>query len=269
VEQDKVGDGKGMTEQTQNTESQATVRPMFFNKLMTLDRVLHADMKLDTQSGYGFAAKTHLIPITVAEFRFVARQYPIIFSSGEIPMPFAVVGLRENTNLMVDDDGKWRARSYIPAAVHTYPFILLPIQKDSNEVSVVIDPLAASLGDKGEALFLDGKATPILDRIVQLTTHFRAGMMATIAFGKAIAEAGLLTPRGVELVLLDGSKFRIDNFLTLDPEKFNKLANNVFLRWRKDGNLLPAYQYFQSVDSWSAIADLEGDRRAASQAAKP
>jgi hypothetical protein len=252
-----------MTEQTQNTESQAGARPMFFNKLMTLDRELHADMKLDTQSGYGFAAKTHLIPITIAEFRFVARQYPIIFSSGEIPMPFAVVGLRENTNLMVDDEGKWRWRSYIPAAVHTYPFILLPIRKDSNEVSVVIDPLAASLGDKGEALFVDGKATPILDRIVQLTNHFRAGMMATIEFGKTIAQAGLLTPRGVELVLQDGSKFRIDNFLTLDPEKIDKVANNIFLRWRKEGDLTLIYQYLQSMDSWSTIADLESDRRAA------
>jgi hypothetical protein len=257
-----------MTEQIQNTGSQATARPMFFNKLMTLDRELHAGMKLDTQSGYGFAAKTHLIPITIAEFRFVARQYPIIFSSGEIPMPFAVVGLRENTNLMVDDEGKWRRRSYIPAAVHTYPFILLPIRKDSDEVSVVIDPLAPSLGETGEALFLDGKATPILDRIVQLTSHFRTGMMQTIAFGKMIAEAGLLTPRGVELVLQDGSKFRIDNFLTLDPEKIDKVANNIFLRWRKDGWLLPIFQYLQSMDSWSTIADLESDRRATTAAAK-
>jgi hypothetical protein len=257
-----------MTEQTQNTESQAGVRPMFFNKLMTLDRELHADMKLDTQFGYGFAAKTHLIPVTIAEFRFVSRQYPIIFSSGEIPMPFAVVGLKENTNLMVDDKGEWRRRTYIPAAVHTYPFILLPIKKDSNEVSVVIDPLAPALGDKGEALFVDGKATPILDRIVHLTTHFRTGMMATIAFGKAIAEAGLLTPRGVELALQDGSKFRIDNFLTLDPDKIDKAANNIFLRWRKEGWLLPIFQYMQSMDSWTTIADLESDRRAAAAAAK-
>ena len=257
-----------MTEQTQNTEGQTMARPMFFNKLMTLDRELHADMKLDTQSGYGFAAKTHLIPITIAEFRFVARQYPIIFSNGEIPMPFAVVGLRENTNLMVDDEGKWRWRSYIPAAVHTYPFILLPIKKDSDEVSVVIDPQAPSLGETGEALFLDGKATQILDRIVQLTSHFRAGMMKTIAFGKMVAEADLLTPRGVELVLQDGSKFRIDKFLTLDPEKIDKVANNVFLRWRKDGWLLPIFQYLQSMDSWSTIADLESDWRAATAAAK-
>ncbi|MDB5359381.1 MAG: SapC family protein [Rhodospirillales bacterium] len=257
-----------MTEQTQNTGTPAAARPMFFNKLITLDRELHANTKLNTQSGYGFAAKTHLIPITIAEFRFVARQYPIIFSTGEIPMPFAVVGLRENTNLMVDDEGKWRGRSYIPAAVHTYPFILLPIKKDSDEVSVIIDPEAPSLGDTGEALFVDGKATPILDRIVQLTSHFRAGMMQTITFGKMIAEAGLLTQRGVELVLQDGSKFRIDNFLTLDPEKIDKVANNIFLRWRKDGWLLPIFQYLQSMDSWSAIADLEGDRRAAAAAAK-
>jgi len=239
---------------------------MFFNKLVTLDRQLHADLKFDTTAGFKFAAKTHLVPIAVTEFRFVARQYPIIFSTGEIPMPFAVVGLRENTNLMVDEDGKWRHRSYIPGAIHTYPFILLPVTKDSDEVSVIIDPEATSLGTTGEALFVDGKATPVLDRIVELTQYFRAGMLRTTAFGKMLAEHDLLTQRGVELILNDGSKFRVDNFLTLDPEKIDKVANNVFLRWRKEGWLWPLFQYMQSMDAWSMIADLESDRRAAAKA---
>ena len=257
-----------MTEQTQNKESQASARPMFFNRLMTLDRELHANMKLDTTGGFAFAARTHLVPITVSEFRFVARQYPIIFSAGQIPMPFAVVGLRENTNLMVDANGQWRTRAYIPGAIHTYPFILLPIAKNSDEVSLVIDPDAPSLGDTGEALFVDGKPTPVLNRVIELTQHFRAGMMRTIAFGKAIAEASLLVPRGVELVLQDGSKFRIDNFLTLDPEKIDAVANNVFLRWRKEGLLLPIFQYLQSMDSWTTLADLESEHRLAAAAAK-
>ncbi|GGF40210.1 peptidase [Aliidongia dinghuensis] len=253
-----------MTEEKQSSGSQATAaRPMFFNRLMTLDRELHANMKLNTNAGFGFAAHTHLIPITIAEFRFVARQYPIIFSAGEIPMPFAVVGLRENTNLMVNESNQWRNRTYIPGAVHTYPFILLPIAKDSNEVSVVIDPDAASLGEIGEALFKDGTPTPILSRIIELTNHFRAGMMKTIEFGKMIAAAELLVPRGVELLLQDGSKFRIDNFLTLDGAKIDGIANNIFLRWRKDGWLLPLFQCLQSLDSWSMLADLESDRRAA------
>ena len=256
-----------MTEQTQNKGTQFTNKPLYFNRMMTLDRELHADMKFDTNAGFGFAAKSHLIPISIYEFRFVARQYPIIFSNEPIPMPLAVVGLRADKNLLVDDAGKWRLRSYIPACVHTYPFILLPIAKDSDEVSVIIDPEAASLGDKGEALFADGKPTEVLNRIIQLTQHFRAAMAKTMAFGKMIAEADLLSRRGVELTLLDGSTFRIDNFLALDPEKIDKVANNVFLRWRKDGWLPPIYQYLQSIDSWSPLADLENDRRAAIAAA--
>jgi len=256
-----------MTEQVQNTGNPTAVRPMFFNKLATLDRELHKELKFDTKAGYGFAAHTHLIPITIMEFRFVARQYPIIFSTGEVPMPFAVVGLRENTNLMVEADGSWRYRSYIPGAVHTYPFILLPVMKDSDQVSVVIDPEAKSLGAVGEPLFADGKSTAILDRIVEFTSHFRAGMLRTIQFGKMIAEQELLTQRGVELTLNDGSKFRIDNFLTLDPDKIDKAANNIFLRWRKEGSLLPMFQYMQSMDAWSTLADLESDRRAANKAA--
>jgi hypothetical protein len=258
-----------MTVETQTTAGQATAaRPTFFNRLMTLDRAIHADLKVDPNSGFAFASQTNLIPVAITEFRFVARHYPIIFSVGQIPMPFAVVGLRDNTNLMIDDQGKWRNRTYIPGAVHTYPFILLPTSKDSNEVSVVIDPDAASLGTVGEPLFVDGKATPVLDRIVQLTQNFRAGILKTIEFGKVIADADLLTQRGVELVLQDGSKFRVDNFLMLDPEKIDKVANNIFLRWRKEGWLVPMFQYLQSLDSWTMLGDIESERRAAAAAAK-
>jgi hypothetical protein len=257
-----------MTEQTPNNETQFAGKPLYFNRLMTLDRELHANLKIDPNAGFAFAAKSHLIPISIFEFRFVARHYPIIFSNDPIPMPLAVVGLQADTNLLVDAEGKWRLRSYIPACVHTYPFILLPVRKDSDEVSVIIDPDAASLGDQGEALFADGKSTPVLDRVVQLTSYFRAGMAKTIEFGKMVAEHDLLVRRGVELILQDGSKFRIDNFLALDQEKMEKVANNIFLRWRKDRWLLPMYQYLQSIDAWSPLADLESDRRAALAAAK-
>jgi len=257
-----------MTEQTPNTVAQFSGRPLYFNRMMTLDRELHAGLKLDTNAGYGFAATSQLIPISIFEFRFVARHFPIIFSNEPIPMPIAVVGLQQGTNLAVGPDGKWRLRTYIPGCVHTYPFILAPVTQGSDEVSVIIDPDAASLGDTGEPLFADGKATAVLDRIVQLTSYFRAGMAKTIAFGKMIAEADLLTRKGVELILLDGSKFRIDNFLTLDPDKIEKVANNVFLRWRKEGWMLPIHQCLQSIDSWSPLADLESDRRAAAAKAK-
>jgi hypothetical protein len=258
-----------MTEQTPKTGTATATRPMFFNKLITLDRNLHADLKFDTKAGYKFAAKTHLIPITVPEFRHVPRDYPIIFSPGEIPMPFAVVGLKEGTNLFVDADGKWRNRTYIPAAVYTYPFILLPVTKDSDELSVIIDPEASSLGTEGEPLFVGDKTGPIMERIVQLTHHFRTGMMRTIAFGKLIAEHKLLTARTVDLSLRDGSKFRLDNFLMLDPEKIDKVANNIFLRWRKEDWLLPMFQYLQSADTWRIMAELESDRREEAKPKKP
>lgn len=252
-----------MTEKTTDQAAQFSNKPLFFNRLMTLDRELHAGLKIDTNAGFGFAAKHHLVPISIYEFRFVARHFPIVFSSDPIPMPLAVIGIDAGRNLAVDSEGKWRQRTYIPACIYTYPFILLPTRKDSDEVSVIIDPDAPSLGDKGEPLFADGKSTAVLDRIVQLTSYFRAGMAKTVAFGKVIAEADLLMRRGVELTLVDGAKIRLDNFLALDPEKLDKVANNVFLRWRKEGWLLPMYQYLQSTDAWSPLADLESDRRAA------
>jgi hypothetical protein len=249
-----------MTEQTENTANQTAAKPMFFNRMMTLDRALHADLKFDPAAGYAFAAETSLIPIAVNEFRFVARHYPIVFGTGPLPMPLAVVGLQPGSNLFVEPGGTWRAGSYIPACVQTYPFVFLPTLANGKDISLVIDPEAKSLGEKGDALFADGQPAPTLDRIIRLAGSFRDGMRQTLEFARMLAEYGLVAPHGIDLVLQNGTKHRIEGVLTIDPRKIDEAANNIFLRWRKAGWLTPIYQSFQSIDAWTDLAELDQAR---------
>ena len=98
-------------------------------------------------------AKTHAIPLTVDEFALVQRHYPIVFSIGEKPIPIALMGLNENVNVFLEDDGRPIDPSlYIPAYIRRYPFLLARIRPDSDELSLCFDPTANAVGN-----FKDGR----------------------------------------------------------------------------------------------------------------
>src|SRR3990167_5612436 len=76
-----------------------------------------------------------------------ARHHPIIFASGDNPVPLALMGLNEGVNVFVDDEGKVTQPIYIPAYVRRYPFLLAKLNPNSEELSLCFDPSANLLGD--------------------------------------------------------------------------------------------------------------------------
>ena len=80
--------------------------PMFYNDLMPLntrDHLKFRNRMLDTAP---WLSKQHVVPLTGDEFIQAARHFPVIFSSGDNPLPLALMGLNEGVNTFFDDDGK-------------------------------------------------------------------------------------------------------------------------------------------------------------------
>ncbi|WP_448968297.1 SapC family protein, partial [Klebsiella grimontii] len=94
-------------------------------------------------------------PLTVEEFPQAARHFPIIFSTGESPVPLALMGLNEGVNTFVDGEGNVDPGIYLPAYARRYPFMLAKLQPESEELSLCFDPSADLIGpfDEGEPLF--------------------------------------------------------------------------------------------------------------------
>src|SRR5690606_18810785 len=76
-------------------------------------------------SDFRFTAQTTALPANVGEFLPALRYYPIVFTNTETPAPLLVLGLKEGQNLFVEPTGGWRPRTYVPAYLRRYPFILI------------------------------------------------------------------------------------------------------------------------------------------------
>ena len=82
--------------------------PIFYNDLIPLSTVDHADYRTQPVDAAPFLVTQHAVPLTIDEFVSAQRFVPIIFSAGQDSVPLALMGLNEGVNVFVDDEGKLR-----------------------------------------------------------------------------------------------------------------------------------------------------------------
>lgn len=102
--------------------------------------------------------------LTVAEIPLAAMEYTIVFAgSDEAPVPAILLGIGQNENLYVDDQGAWNAK-YIPAFVRRYPFVFTQ-SEDGRTLTLCVDEgcTGCNHDGRGERLFdADGERTGYL-----------------------------------------------------------------------------------------------------------
>src|SRR5260221_3752954 len=79
-----------------------------------------------------FARSSNAIPISYTEFQPVAREYPIVFTSGDEGKTFAavaVLGIAAGAKLVVASRA-WAERVYVPAYARRYPFCMAKVTID-------------------------------------------------------------------------------------------------------------------------------------------
>ena len=98
---------------------------LFYKNPVPLNKNDHKDKKISSiGQNFMFAGQTNSVILAGVEFGEAAKEYPIVFSqAGDKVVPVALLGLRNEENLFVDDKGGWDGR-YIPSFVRRYPFIL-------------------------------------------------------------------------------------------------------------------------------------------------
>ena len=173
------------TTETQQTAAAGDSLPQFYRNPVPLDPARHAKAGLKEREDFSFARGTNAIAITGAEFAPVARSYPIVFSATAPVVPFAVVGLRDNENLFLDLQGRWREESYIPAYVRRYPFIFFEIA-DSSRLVLCVDEAAESFDRESPQPFFDpdGKPAAGVQRVLRFSETYQAQFEDTRLFGE-------------------------------------------------------------------------------------
>ena len=229
---------------------QPNALPIFYNSLVPLSSSEHADWKARSIETAPFLAKQHAVPVTIDEFAIAQRHYPIVFTSGPSPVPIALMGLNEGVNTVVDDAGKPVREAYMPAYVRRYPFMLVRLNQQSDELSLCFDPTADAIGkfDEGEPLFDAGKPTQATQNILGFAEQFEQAVQRTGAFMKELLDLKILIDGEVSIQQEGNDKpFIYRGFQMVSEEKLRELRGDTVRKMVKNGALPLIYAHLFSL----------------------
>ncbi len=206
--------------------------PLFYKDLLPLNSRDHGDWKVTSFQDAGFLANTHAIPLTVDEFVDCQRDFPIVFTAGENPLPIALFGLNEGVNCYIGDDGKLEAGVYVPAYIRRYPFMLAKLTKDTDDMSLCFDPQSGVVGksEEGQPLFEAGegdekKPTEYTNGVLEFCRRFEESGQRTRAFLEELKKLDILMDGEIAITRNDmpDKPFVYRGFRMIDEKKLREL----------------------------------------------
>jgi hypothetical protein len=230
---------------------QNSALPLFYNDLAPLNRQDHADWRSKGTDRAPWLAGQHAIPLTVEEFPLAQRHFPIVFSSGDDPVPLALMGLNEGVNVFVDEEGTVNGPVYIPAYARRYPFMLAKLRPDSEELSLCFDPTSGLVGefDEGESLFNGEDPSESTKATLQFCEQFEIAGQKTAALVGELKKHDLLMD-GELALQIEGQEqpFTYRGFRMIDESKLREVRGDVLRGWNQSGLLPLVYAHLFSLD---------------------
>jgi hypothetical protein len=225
--------------------------PLFYNDLVPLNSRDHANYKSQSTDKATWLIGQHAVPLTVEEFPQAARHFPIVFSSGDQPVPLALMGLNEGVNVFVDAEGKLTSEVYVPAYVRRYPFMLARLTPDAQELSLCFDPTTNLLGEEvdGAPLFDGETASEATKNMLQFCENFEEAGMRSAAFVEELKKHNLLM-EGEVAIQQEGNDqpFVYRGFQMVDQAKLREVRGDVLRGWNQSGLLPLLFAHLFSLD---------------------
>jgi SapC len=223
----------------------------FYEKPVVLDRHAHRNIRLKAPAnGFSYAKSSIAVPLAPIEFPQAAHEFPIVFSIGENGgMPIALMGLRENENLLVDDKGTWLA-DYVPAFVRRYPFVL-NIDPSNGNPMVLIDEAFEGISEtEGERLFLDdGSETPVLKSTLAFLGDFKRQSEFSDQFISNLKKHDLLVPQLLTFNEGGENSIKLEGFHIVDEKRLQALSDAALLELTRSGDLGRIYAHLLSLSN--------------------
>lgn len=227
--------------------------PVTYNDLVPLNSQEHGTWKALTVDKAVWIAKQNAIPLTAEEFPQAQRHYPIVFSTGDNPVPLALMGLNDGVNVFFTEDGSPIGTPYIPAYIRRYPFMLVKVEQNADNLSLCFDPTSNLLGEfeEGRELFDENKQpTQHTKELLDFCQKFEEAGLRTRAFMDELVKAELLMDGEVAINRLDGNgqPFIYRGFKMVNQDKLRELRGDQLRKWNESGLLPLLYAHLLSLD---------------------
>jgi hypothetical protein len=226
--------------------------PLFYKDLVPLNSNEHGKLKSRQIDNANFMAGQHAIPLTIEEFVSAARNFPIIFSAGDNPVPLALMGMNEGVNVFMDDAGKFSVPVYLPAYIRRYPFMLARLRPDSEELTLCFDPTSEALGEfkkEGQLLFDGADPTDTTKDILKFCEDFEQAGARTQAFVEELKKYELLMD-GEVAIQQEGKEapYVYRGFQMVNEEKLRDLRGDQLRTMSQNGMLPLIYAHLFSLN---------------------
>lgn len=230
-----------------------STQPLFYKKVVALNKERHKNLHLEPVEGYAFANETNSLYIAAIEFIKAASEYVIVFGKGtdNVVYPVVLLGLRIGQNLFVDNKGKWNA-DYIPAYARRYPFILAAPDGNNANFTVCIDESFSGFNTakEGQLLFdKKGKESPILKQAIEFLQDYQKNVQLTTLFCNNLAKLDLLEPMQANIQLKTGDKFAIGGFFCVNRKKLKQLNPEKLAELARTDELELIYTHLSSLNN--------------------
>ena len=230
--------------------------PIFYKDLAPLNRQDHAGWNSKGTDRAPWLIGQHAIPLTVEEFPMAQRHFPIVFSSGEDPVPLALMGMNEGINVFVDDEGALTNPVYIPAYARRYPFMLARLTPEAQDLSLCFDPTTDLIGefDEGTELFDGENPTEACKATLTFCEQFEIAGQKTQAFMDELRKHELLMEGEVAIQQPGNDQpFIYRGFQMVDEKKLQDMRGDVLRQWNQSGLLALIYAHLFSLSLMSDI----------------
>ena len=234
--------------------------PLLYHELVPLQSQVHGGWKARRMENLSLLRGIHAVPLTVEEFVAAQRSYPIIFSVGDDPVPLALMGLNEGVNMFLNEEGHLREDAYLPAYVRRYPFMLVRLSPDREDLSLCFDSSPGLLGEfeEGSALFVDGEPSPEIKGTLEFCEQFEIAAQRTGAFVRELQQMGLLTEGEITIQPAEGSQpFVYRGFQLLNEEKFRELRGDQLRKMMQSGMLPALHAHLFSLGLLRTLFDMQ------------
>ncbi|MEM9057094.1 MAG: SapC family protein [Pseudomonadota bacterium] len=231
-----------------------TGKMFLFEQPELLNKEQHGKLGITRREApFGFAREIRAVPVTVGEIATMQKAYPVVFSDLENPVPLAIVGIFEDRNLFVDDEGRWDPDHHVPAYLRCHPIAFA--RRSDDQYAVVIDRSSGAISEAPQFPFFDGdKLAAEVQTMVDFCATYDRDRRRTQEICEAIKALGLLSAQQAAGTPPGSTEEKpIANYVAVDASKLDSIEKDALMEIHKSGALATIFAHLYSLENWGRL----------------